>query len=241
MHAGQKLVAQRIERAVKRALRREPRKKQHLTKLDIRRAQWLAAHPLTLLQWKIVRFLAREKCPEDARWFEFTNYPGYGERLSFSYCHSNDEITAEATKAAKGLLGTPYVIERTNEFRTFYGLTETGRLISAEEHRPAFTPPAPPPLREIEHEVLRQIAGYTGAHPWFSPMEFGGRNSSQHSAAAYRLVLHGLLEMQKNAGEIKSGPAAYPTPQIFKRGKGACRFRVTAAGLTYYKKLCRHH
>ncbi len=190
--------------------------------------------PLTLLQWKILRYLLREeplmdKGDDSWRWFEFTC-----DRLSFCYCNGNKLVTAETTAAGRGLIKTPYVEAKTDEYRTSYHITAAGRAVFAAGE-PLFTVPRPPPLRVIEREVLRCLVGYPDR--WMAPLELGGRNGSQHSEAAYRLTLHGLAEMRKNGGDVVTGDAAYPRPQLFRRGKGSRKFRVTKAGIQLHSVL----
>ncbi len=196
-------------------------------------------HPLTYLEWRILRYLARADCDgdyEDQRWFHFASdglhFASDGlhfasDGLHFAYCNRG-VVLAPGTKAGHKLIETPYVEAKTDEYRTSYHLTEAGRKI-AMGSAPAFKVPKLPPLRAIEMEVLDSLCYNPEA--WHTPLHLGGRNGSQHSEAAYRLTLHGLAEMSKNGGEAVTGTDAYPTPTLWKRGKGSRRFRVTAKGI----------
>lgn len=186
--------------------------------------------PLTYLQWKVLNQLLHMKQEEQYRWFHITH------RGRLSFCSETEDCNTEASRAGKALTKTAYVKAYTDQFRTHYRITELGRgavLAGA----PEWAPPAPPPLREIEHRVLDNLVDLNLTTPdgMWTPLAFGGSNGSGHSEAAYRLVLHGLAEMRGYDGKVVSGPAAYPKPRLFRRGKGSRRFRVTAAGIAYHK------
>lgn len=181
--------------------------------------------PLTLLEWKLVRWMAQQP--------EVHSLGVSGQRVALN---AQREPTADARRAARSLIAKRPAWFAVNTTFWVYRLNEVGQQAFAAEPRPAWHPPAPPALTAGDWEVLGELRVAVDnlqqfGEGWARTMDCGGSDGSGHSAQLVKLVRHGYAESRQVGGAIvQSGAHAVPEPQVFQRPKGSRQWRITPAG-----------
>ena len=181
---------------------------------------------LSLIEWKLLRHLAQR------------HDNGGGFLRGFSVSQSGRAIftddyrfsyTAEARAAAKRLQRRGLMQVRGEDGR--YYLTQEAAALADTMPEPAWSPPAPRPLTSDELDLLCTLVPQRDRDRdrWYTPLELGGSNGSNHSAMLTMLVRHGYAVCRKSM-KVLDATTIVPKPRLFMRAKGSRRFQVTDAG-----------
>jgi hypothetical protein len=190
--------------------------------------------PLTLLEWKMLQWLAKPY----GSGTDDSSYPTFsledGEPRYFS--NEGRDFTTEACRTVLTFMERGWTKQHP-EYQ-YYRLNEAGRQAARELPRPDWKPPSPPALTDRDFQVLNELESVNrprySSHPraWASPLDCGGSNGSHHSASLTKLVRHSLVELRGSGGRPNViGDAIVPEPRLSKRAKGSRAFRITDAGV----------
>ena len=181
---------------------------------------------LSLIEWKLLRHLAQR------------HDNGGGFLRGFSVSQSGRAIftddyrfsyTAEARAAAKRLLRRGLVNAQTDH--GYYYPTLEASSLAATMQEPDWAPPPPRPLTDEELDLLCTLVPQRDRDRdrWYTPLELGGSNGSNHSAMLTMLVRHGYAVCRKSM-KVLDATTIVPKPRLFMRAKGSRRFQATDAG-----------
>ena len=146
--------------------------------------------------------------------------------------------TKTADRVAYKLAMEGVFLQRESERSPVFGISPAG-LRAARGPQPQRRVPKPPALNERDFEVLHELT-----RSWETPMQFGARNGSHHSASAMKLVRHGYAETKQRGDWVarsECGPDA-ALPSLFGRRRGSRVYRITDAGekaLTIWREARR--
>lgn len=193
--------------------------------------------PLTLLQWKLLRWLAKPYLTSnDGK----DCFPSMSAKDGvFRWSNPNRDFTVDAHRAANTIRDRGWLdVDAFGNYR----LNAAGHAAAAAEPEPGWAPPVPPPLKDRDMSVLHSLAYRTSgrlAGQWVSPMDVGGHNGSHHSATLRLLVRHGLAICKKGYDEVYDSTNVNVPPRLFKRAKGSCGYQVTEAGLERMQEMAQ--
>lgn len=178
--------------------------------------------PLSLLQWKMLRWLAGG----DAGQRSIFQRDG-GDIFIFGA-----DLRKEALRAAADLISRGWT---TVDSHGNHRLNAAGMEAAVTLPEPAWRPPAPPALVERDIDVLDELRAccdsrYAAPGRFHSPYACGGTNGSHHSASLAKLCRHELVECRVSYGKVVSGDASVPRPSLIKRAKGSKHYRITERG-----------
>jgi len=185
--------------------------------------------PLTLLQWKLLRWMAKPYLTSnDGK----DCFPSMSAKDGvFRWSNPNRDFTVDAYRAASTIRDRGWFdVDAFGNCR----LNAAGHAAAAAEPVPSWSPPAPPALKSRDLSVLNSLAYSTSgrrAGQWVSPLSVGGQSGSHHSATLHLLVRHGLAVCQKDYRRIYDSTNVVVPPRLFKRAKGSCGYQITEAGL----------
>ena len=199
----------------------------------------LSSKPLTLLEWKVLRYMARPYAP-GAETSAYYPCALVTEKTVSLYPGRN--FTSAAKRAVRAIFERGFL--EADAFGNLR-LTATARAFAGTVEKPAWTPPSPPALQERDWETLRglEFANRSlrtcGVDEWVAPLDCGGGDGTYHSASLAKLTHHGFAACRQiGSDSALTGPAIVPEPHLFHRSKGSRVFLITESGR---KALADHY
>lgn len=180
--------------------------------------------PLTLLEWKLLRWMAGDHGSDVV--------PTFIIHRGLPHFFGQD-FTVETARAALSLISRGWT-ERRGALHAHYRLNADGQHAAATIAEPAWSPPPAPALTVGDISVLRALADMSGSERRWVP-------GPHPSVRLLRLVQSGLVECRaRDGGEILSVADVCPPPSLSRPPRVARVYRVTERGLSRQNQEIRN-
>lgn len=181
--------------------------------------------PLTLLQWKLLRWLSKP-------YFKDAHPSLTMNHGQFAFVHPSRDFTKDTFRAAAKLKARGWLdCDSYGNHR----LNAAGHAAAISEPEPTWTPSRLTALQERDTDVLHSLARASSgrfAGNWTTSLHCGGHNGSHHSASLKLLVRHGLaVGRQSGSDRVITAETVDQPPRLNRRAKGSMKYQVTEKGL----------